>query len=147
MFLNFKTLHLYPSSLTSLRPRSHTSAMAFALPTSRSLANGGFRHLPSLLPPAIFGPTFQPRLLPAVLIPDATLFSNVSGILSSIWDSILLAVPKKRSSYQKKRSRQMAGKALKDLINLNRCSGCGRIKRMHILCPYCVASMWKWSSY
>ena len=38
----------------------------------------------------------------------------------------------------KKRSRFMAGKALKDVTNLNKCSACGNVKRAHLLCPYCV---------
>jgi len=38
----------------------------------------------------------------------------------------------------KKRHRQMAGKGLKDVTSLNRCSACGHIKRAHLLCPYCV---------
>ncbi|KAK4983868.1 hypothetical protein LTR50_006944 [Elasticomyces elasticus] len=40
----------------------------------------------------------------------------------------------------------MAGKALKDVTALNRCSGCGRMKRMHVLCPYCVQSIRRWFS-
>ena len=32
----------------------------------------------------------------------------------------------------------MAGKALKDVTALNRCSACGHVKRAHVLCPYCV---------
>jgi ribosomal protein L32 len=32
----------------------------------------------------------------------------------------------------------MAGKALKDVTALNRCSACGHVKRAHLLCPYCV---------
>ena len=58
--------------------------------------------------------------------------------LADIWNGILNAVPKKKTSYRKKRQRFMAGKALKDITSLNRCSGCGRVKRMHVLCPYCV---------
>jgi ribosomal protein L32 len=38
----------------------------------------------------------------------------------------------------KKRHRQMAGKGLKDVTALNICSGCGHVKRAHLLCPYCV---------
>ncbi len=38
----------------------------------------------------------------------------------------------------KKRHRQMAGKAMKDVTALNRCSACGHVKRAHLLCPYCV---------
>ncbi|KAF9738691.1 meiotic recombination protein ski8 [Paraphaeosphaeria minitans] len=58
--------------------------------------------------------------------------------LSDIWDGLLNAVPKKKTSYMKKRTRFMAGKGLKDLTNLNKCSACGRVKRAHFLCPYCV---------
>jgi len=32
----------------------------------------------------------------------------------------------------------MAGKALKDITALNRCSACGHVKKAHVLCPYCV---------
>jgi large subunit ribosomal protein L32 len=50
-------------------------------------------------------------------------------------------VPKKKTSHMKKRHRQMAaGKHLKDVTALNKCSACGRAKRAHVLCPYCVQS-------
>lgn len=45
---------------------------------------------------------------------------------------------------RKKRHRQMAGKALKDITALNRCSACGRLKRAHVLCPHCVLSIKQW---
>jgi large subunit ribosomal protein L32 len=61
--------------------------------------------------------------------------------LSDIWEGVLKAVPKKKTSYMKKRTRFMAGKGLKDLTNLNKCSACGRVKRAHFLCPYCVDGM------
>jgi ribosomal protein L32 len=35
----------------------------------------------------------------------------------------------------------MAGKKLKDVTALVKCSSCGRPKRAHILCPYCVFGM------
>ena len=41
----------------------------------------------------------------------------------------------------KKRHRFMAGKALKDVNNLNKCSACGNVKRAHLLCPFCVRGM------
>ncbi|KAA6410098.1 MAG: ribosomal l32p family [Lasallia pustulata] len=63
---------------------------------------------------------------------------NIPSLLAGIWESILRAVPKKRTSYMKKRHRFMAGKALKDVTNLNKCSACGNVKRAHLLCPYCV---------
>lgn len=72
-------------------------------------------------------------LLPAALVP-------IPALLQDIWDGILRAVPKKKTSHMKKRHRQMAGKALKDVTALNKCSSCGRPKRAHILCPYCVQS-------
>ena len=72
----------------------------------------------------------------ALALPSLSLPSLPS--LAEIWDGILNAVPKKKTSYRKKRHRFMAGKGLKDITSLNTCSGCGRVKRMHILCPYCV---------
>lgn len=66
--------------------------------------------------------------------------------IEDIWESILRAVPKKKTSHSKKRSRQRAGKALKDVTALNKCSGCGHVKRSHVLCPYCVKEIkdhWK----
>ncbi|KAF2256570.1 hypothetical protein BU26DRAFT_513378 [Trematosphaeria pertusa] len=77
-----------------------------------------------------------PTPFAALAIPSLSLPSIPS--LSDIWEGILKAVPKKKTSYRKKRQRFMAGKGLKDLTSLNRCSGCGRIKRAHLLCPYCV---------
>ncbi|KAH6851087.1 WD40-repeat-containing domain protein [Chaetomium sp. MPI-CAGE-AT-0009] len=40
----------------------------------------------------------------------------------------------------KKRHRQMAGKALKDVNSLCKCPACGELKRMHYLCPHCAKS-------
>ena len=73
-------------------------------------------------------------LLPATLTP-------IPSLLSDLWDGLLNAVPKKKTSHMKKRHRQMAaGKHLKDVTALNKCSACGRAKRAHVLCPYCVQS-------
>jgi ribosomal protein L32 len=74
----------------------------------------------------------------ALALPSLSLPSIPS--IGDIWEGILKAVPKKKTSYQKKRSRFMAGKGLKDVTNLNKCSACGRVKRSHLLCPYCVHS-------
>ncbi|KAK6535132.1 hypothetical protein TWF694_001612 [Orbilia ellipsospora] len=71
---------------------------------------------------------------------------NTPPIISQIWDSILKAVPKKKQSHSRKRMRQLAGKALQDVISLNECPGCGATKRAHHLCPTCVddiREMWK----
>jgi large subunit ribosomal protein L32 len=76
----------------------------------------------------------NPSLLPAIFLPIPTL-------LGELWDGLLKAVPKKKTSHMKKRHRQMAsGKALKDVTALNTCSSCGRQKRAHVLCEYCVKS-------
>lgn len=77
-----------------------------------------------------------PTPFAALAIPSLSLPSIPS--LSDIWEGILKAVPKKKTSYRKKRQRFMAGKGLKDLTSLTKCSACGRVKRAHMLCPYCV---------
>ncbi|KAF2872661.1 hypothetical protein BDV95DRAFT_606250 [Massariosphaeria phaeospora] len=77
-----------------------------------------------------------PTPFAALAIPALSLPSIPS--LADIWEGILKAVPKKKTSYRKKRQRFMAGKGLKDLISLAKCSACGRVKRSHLLCPYCV---------
>ncbi|KAF7882428.1 uncharacterized protein EAF02_005791 [Botrytis sinoallii] len=79
-------------------------------------------------------------LLPVLAIPSA-IHLNIPGFLEGLWEGILKAVPKKKTSHMKKRHRQMAGKGLQDVTNLNRCSACGHIKRAHLLCPYCVAEI------
>jgi ribosomal protein L32 len=71
-------------------------------------------------------------------IPAFNPIPAASSILQDIWESILRAVPKQRKSYSRTRSRQMAGKAIKDITSVVKCSSCGRPKRAHILCPYCV---------
>ncbi|KAL3459963.1 hypothetical protein BJX64DRAFT_264050 [Aspergillus heterothallicus] len=68
---------------------------------------------------------------------------GIPAILADIWDSVLRAVPKKKTSHMKKRHRQMAGKALKDVKNLNTCPACGQIKRSHVLCQHCVGEIKK----
>ncbi|OCK83651.1 hypothetical protein K432DRAFT_379357 [Lepidopterella palustris CBS 459.81] len=68
----------------------------------------------------------------------------IPSLLDDIWGSILRAVPKKKTSYMKKRHRFMAGKGIKDVTALNKCSACGRVKRAHVLCPYCVQSLKMW---
>jgi large subunit ribosomal protein L32 len=78
-------------------------------------------------------------LLPTLsLSPQAAIQLKIPTLLGDLWESVLRAVPKKKTSYMKKRSRFMAGKALKDVTALNRCSACGHVKKAHVLCPYCV---------
>ncbi|PGH17028.1 ribosomal protein L32 [Helicocarpus griseus UAMH5409] len=80
----------------------------------------------------------SPAASPAV--PAASISLGIPAILSDLWDSVLRAVPKKKTSHMKKRHRQMAGKALKDHLDINTCSGCGKPKRAHLLCPTCVSA-------
>ncbi|KAI4156718.1 MAG: hypothetical protein LQ340_000032 [Diploschistes diacapsis] len=93
---------------------------------------------PRLQPLSIYPSSYSytiPRLLP-ILFP--TSISLAIPTLGSIWESILRAVPKKKTSHRKKRQRFLAGKALKDVTELNKCSACGNTKKAHLLCPYCV---------
>ncbi|KAL2815443.1 hypothetical protein BDW59DRAFT_153864 [Aspergillus cavernicola] len=85
-------------------------------------------------------PSQRSTILSAVLRPAAFAL-NIPGILSDLWESVLRAVPKKKTSHMKKRHRQMAGKALKDVKNLNTCPACGQIKRSHVLCQHCVGDI------
>lgn len=82
---------------------------------------------------------FLPRY--SLAIPAISLsLPSIPGILEGIWEGILKAVPKKKTSHAKKRHRQMAGKALKDVNNLCKCPVCGGTKRMHHLCETCMNS-------
>ncbi|KAE8453058.1 hypothetical protein EG329_012245 [Mollisiaceae sp. DMI_Dod_QoI] len=87
----------------------------------------------------VFSRQLSHPLLPSLSIgiPSAIQL-NVPGFIEGLWESILKAVPKKKTSHMKKRSRLLAGKGMKDVTALNRCSACGHIKRAHLLCPYCV---------
>ena len=80
---------------------------------------------------------FLPSL--SIAIPGVTI--NLPGLLGDIWESVLRAVPKNKVSHSKKRSRQMAGKALKDVNHLCKCPGCGEVKRTHRLCQNCLEGM------
>jgi large subunit ribosomal protein L32 len=81
-----------------------------------------------------------PSLLIAVPASIQWSLPSIPSLLEGIWESILRAVPKKKTSHSKKRHRQMAGKALKDVTSLCKCPACGQTKRMHYLCPHCLES-------
>lgn len=81
------------------------------------------------------GPSIIQRYSETLLRPFAI---TLPWALSDIWESVLRAVPKKKTTHNKKRHRQMAGKALQDVTALNSCSGCGRVKRAHTICVYCI---------
>ncbi|KAF4820605.1 putative 54S ribosomal protein L32 [Colletotrichum siamense] len=86
----------------------------------------------------------QPMFPTLAALPAINL--NIPAWLGGIWESVLRAVPKKKTSHSKKRHRQMAGKALQDVKSLCKCPGCGQVKRQHVLCPTCTKSIqnqWK----
>ena len=65
----------------------------------------------------------------------------IASLLSNIW----LAAPKKKTSYQKARSRRYDGKYLKDKT-LVKCPACGSPKLPHTLCMECMRAIkyqWK----
>ncbi|KAI9780852.1 MAG: hypothetical protein M1839_006479 [Geoglossum umbratile] len=115
-----------PSVITTLR------CLLLQLPSriwstqSPSISPPPPRQLALPLPPSL-----------SIAIPAAFQLS-LPWLLPGLWESILRAVPKKKTSHSKSRHRQMAGKALKDVTALNKCPACGNLKRAHYLCPYCV---------
>ncbi|KAK6339089.1 hypothetical protein TWF696_009876 [Orbilia brochopaga] len=120
--------------MAAVLPSRGPAAASSLLSTWRAIAYQRNR-LFTLPGPAFVLPTFSIGL--QLSIPPA---------ISQLWDSILKAVPKKKQSHSRKRMRQLAGKALQDIISLNECPGCGSIKRSHHLCPTCVdeiRDMWK----
>ena len=107
--------------------------------------------LPRLASPTFFSPRFTSLYTRQIALPFLPTYSlaipaislnlpSIPDILEGIWEGILKAVPKKKTSHAKKRHRQMAGKALKDVNNLCKCPVCGGTKRMHHLCETCMNS-------
>lgn len=88
-----------------------------------------------------------PSSLPSILaFPPSLRFAFPSitvliPIITGIWDSILRAVPKKKTTHSRKRKRQLVGKGLDDKTNLTRCEACGEWKLLHTLCGSCVKSI------
>ncbi|KAF2466956.1 uncharacterized protein BDR25DRAFT_267691 [Lindgomyces ingoldianus] len=110
-------------------PLLHTLFPAFNAPV-RPVLNLPLLQRLSQSFPTILSP-FAALVLPPLSLPSIP-------SISDIWEGILKAVPKKKTSYRKKRQRFLAGKGLRDITSLNTCSACGRVKRAHYLCPYCV---------
>jgi ribosomal protein L32 len=105
--------------------------------------------MPALLSPARWSflgrQSVIPKWLPALAAATPGVSLNIPSLLEDIWEGILRAVPKNKVSHSRKRHRQMAGKALKDVNHLVKCPGCGAPKRMHRLCSHCLEGMFgKW---
>ena len=85
-----------------------------------------------------FRRALQSTFQTSVVIPAAIRIGLIPSILAGLWEGILRAVPKKKTSHRKTRQRFMAGKAMQDFTALNKCSACGAVKRAHLLCPACI---------
>lgn len=133
---SFQPLYGRPSSVS--RPSLFYSFM-MELATHRVLPYASRLLFGSPVSSTVSGlPAFRSWSLSAsISIP--TISWHLPGLVSDIWEGILKAVPKKKTSHSKRRHRQLAGKALKDVRAINTCPGCGRPKKAHTLCPYCVA--------
>ncbi|KAL5334070.1 hypothetical protein BJX70DRAFT_33929 [Aspergillus crustosus] len=118
MAMRLLSTNLFPQTLPRISVPSKSLSFAIRLPS---------QHL------AFVSTNLQP----------AAFTLSIPGILSDLWESVLRAVPKKKTSHMKKRHRQMAGKALKDMKNLNTCPACGQMKRSHVLCQHCVSDIKK----
>ncbi|KAI9903185.1 hypothetical protein N3K66_002537 [Trichothecium roseum] len=95
---------------------------------------------------SLYTTRFAPRLFPTLTIAIPGISLNIPALLDDIWEGILKAVPKNKTSHSRKRHRQMAGKALNDVQGLCKCPGCGNVKRTHRLCSHCLEDMkriWK----
>lgn len=122
--------------------RRHTLSMASTTAVlSNTLSGLLVRRSATTFSTAIQSWSSRPILSASIAIPSIAI--NIPGLVSDIWEGILKAVPKKKTSHMKKRHRQLAGKALKDVKAVNECPGCGRPKKAHTLCPYCVAGRLK----
>lgn len=83
------------------------------------------------------------HVFPSLRFTLPPIITSIIPIATGIWDSILRAVPKKKTSHSKKRKRQLVGKALQDKTNLTRCESCGDWRLLHTLCASCVKSIQK----
>ncbi|CAR30548.1 MRPL32-like protein [Lachancea thermotolerans] len=92
-------------------------------------------------------PTALPRLLHELL--EGQVEPQLSpDSASPAKEGILLAVPKKKVSHQKKRQKLYGPgrKQLQMIHHLNRCPSCGHFKRANTLCMHCVGEIrhiWK----
>ncbi|KAK5190812.1 Ski complex subunit Rec14 [Exophiala xenobiotica] len=112
-----------------------------AAAASTSLSSLFLRRTATRFSTALQSWSSRPLLSASIAIPAIAI--NIPGLVADIWEGILKAVPKKKTSHRKKRQRQLAGKALKDVKAVVECPGCGRPKKAHTLCPYCVSEIYE----
>ncbi|KAK5675993.1 hypothetical protein LTS10_011282 [Elasticomyces elasticus] len=97
--------------MAALRAPS-TSFLSAFLPIARATLYPGLAPITRRIPLLTH---LRTSLIPAAFLP-------IPALLGDLWDGILNAVPKKKTSHMKKRHRFMAGKGLKDVTALNKCS-------------------------
>lgn len=127
----------YPTSCRAARAVIMAAMSASLLPRLTSTTT----ILSSSRLATLYTRNFTHQFLPALPIALPGVSLNIPTLLGDIWESILRAVPKKKTSHSKKRHRQMAGKALQDVNHLCKCPGCGAVKRTHRLCSNCLEGM------
>ncbi|PBK77248.1 hypothetical protein ARMSODRAFT_949145 [Armillaria solidipes] len=89
-------------------------------------------------------PLFSANFLPAFLTAPNPFTWRIPSLLE-LFPSIVLAVPKKKTSHSRKAMRA-ANKGLKDKQNIVNCPGCGTPKLAHHLCSKCYSFLsrtWK----
>lgn len=124
--------------MSALRRMIHTPIWL----SSRIIRQSRIRQFHLALSHPIISPVVPPLVsLPKILLPSMS--STLIPIFTGIWDAILRAVPKKKTTHSRKRKRQLVGKALEDKRNLTRCEACGDWKLLHTLCGNCVKSIQK----
>jgi large subunit ribosomal protein L32 len=115
-----------------------TSRALTALPMFSRHASPSFATVQISWLPMLMLRNISNFIYPATAISIPAISLSIPGILTDIWEGLLRAVPKKKTSHMKRRHRQLAGKALKDVRSINSCPACGEPKRLHHLCPTCV---------
>ncbi|SCW02603.1 LAFE_0F10242g1_1 [Lachancea fermentati] len=100
----------------------------------------------SILVPSFLGRHTEVKHLEDILKKPSESAPSLCDFFSN--NGILLAVPKKKVSHQKKRQKLYAParKQLKMIHHLNQCPSCGHYKRANTLCMHCVGEIrhiWK----
>ncbi|KAL7416429.1 hypothetical protein BDY24DRAFT_379725 [Mrakia frigida] len=119
------SLHLTTTSRTS----SSLLKSLFSSPSSTGL----FSSLALPLPPSSSSS-------PSALGSSTPGLAPLGSLLQDLWETILRAVPKTRTSHSKKR-RRATNKQLKDKLDITSCRACGRPKLSSSICPHCKSAI------
>ncbi|KAF4622840.1 hypothetical protein D9613_001842 [Agrocybe pediades] len=96
----------------------------------------------TFLRPSLFANWLAPVATAAASlnVPRTTWNLPALGSLLELFPSIVLAVPKSKTSHSRKAMRS-ANKGLKDKRNITNCAGCGSVKLAHHICPNCYSQI------